>query len=249
MLTTGAGLAVVAVWMLVAILLRISRRRVSVSDVVLLTGATAVVAFNDQMTIWFAPIALWVLLPHLSEALERRSWFGAKCDGPAFADGNPVPPVAFAYTCLSCLAIWCGFALSPISSPLLHGRVRPIEQLVSRSTPIALCEFFKGQSVAPSGMVWVPEDWGDWLAFDGPRGLKVSANSQLHLLSDRQRRDIAQVTRGEGNWTRTLDHYAVEWLVVDKQYQPRLFDAVLSQGKDWSIRFEDGLTLVLRRKA
>ena len=246
-LTTGFGWSVAAVCLLAAVVLRLSPRRISAADVVLMLAALLVTAVNQQMTIWFAPLAMWVLLPHVAELLESRSWFAPKCDQPLFAEGDPVPPLAFKFTVLSGLAIWCAVVLSPISNPLFGRGPLPLKRLVSKHAPQTLTEFLK-KSDAPSGLVWLPEWWGDWVTFDGPRGLKVSANSQIHLLSERQRNDSLQVTRAEGNWTRTLDRYGVELLIVDKQRQPRLFDAALAQGADWTIRHEDDQALVLKRK-
>ena len=246
-LTTGFGGAVAAVCLLAAVVLRLSPRRISAADVMLMLAALLVTALNQQMTIWFAPLAMWVLLPHVAELLESRSWFAPKCDQPLFAEGEPAPPLAFKFTVLSGLAIWCAFVLSPLSNPVFGRGPLPLKRLVSNHAPLTLTEFLK-KSDAPSGLVWLPESWGDWVTFDGPRGLKVSANSQIDLLSERQRNDGAQVTRAEGNWTRTLDRYGVELLIVDKQKQPRLFDAALGQGADWIIRHEDDQALVLKRK-
>lgn len=247
-LATAAGWTIVGVWVMGSALLRFSDRPILASDVVLILLASVAVIHNRSLTIWSAPLMLFVLLPHLANAVERRSLFGAKASRRAFVDGEAVPPLAFAFTMLSLLAVWCGFALSPLADPLLGGRPRAPQRIVAKNTPVALSQFFQQQKLAPAGLVWVPEDWGDWLSLNGPVGLQVSANSHLHLLTDRQKFDIVSVSRGEGNWTKTLDRYGVEWLVVDKQRQPRLMEVALTEGKDWSISYEDAQALVLRRK-
>ena len=73
-------------------------------------------------------------------------------------------------------------------------------------------------------------------------------NSRRHVLPERLRQDIVLIARAEGNWTRTLDRYNVELLVVDKQRQPRLADAALGQGSDWTVDYEDSMALVFRRR-
>ena len=62
------------------------------------------------------------------------------------------------------------------------------------------------------------------------------------------RSDYGQVARIEGNWTRILDRYGVEYLVIDKREQTRLADAAMSQLDAWSTAFEDERALVMRRK-
>lgn len=247
-LATAAGWTIVGVWVLGAMLLRFSDQSIASADVILMLIASIAVIHDRSLTIWFAPLSLFVLLPHLVSVIERRSWFSARLSRRVFVDGEAVPPLAFAFTTLSLLAVWIGFALSPLANPLLGGRPRSPQRIVAKNTPVALSEFFQRQPSAPAGLVWVPEDWGDWLSLTGPAGLKVSANSQLHLLTDRQKFDIVQVGRGDGNWTRTLDRYGVELLVIDKQRQPRLADSVLSQGAEWSLGYEDAQALVFRRK-
>ncbi len=246
---TAAGWTIVALWILAAVLLRLSEQPVLGKDIALFSLASLAVIVNQQLTIWAAPVMLWVVLPHLSELLERRSWFAPKLHRPTFVDGDPVPPMAFAWTLLTLLAVWCGFALSPLSNPLLGGKLRAPHKMLASNTPLALSQYLNNQKSIPAGLVWVPEDWGDWLSLTGPAGLKISANSRIHLLADRQKIDILLVNRAEGNWTKTLDRYGVELLVVDKQRQARLMESALSQGADWAVAYEDGQALVFRRKA
>ena len=180
------------------------------------------------------------------ELLERRGWLARKVDRPLFAVGEPAAPGAFAFTLLSGLVVWAAFALSPLSAPVLGGKTRSATQLHNRNTPLAVARFLQGSP--PRGLVWAPEDWGDWLAWDGPSGLQVVANSNLSVLPQRVWYDIAQVARAEGNWTRTLDRYGVELLIVDKERQPRLAEAALGQSGDWTVQFEDAAAIVLKRK-
>lgn len=246
-LATSTGWCVLGIWALTAVLLRLSQRSIMASEVAMMVMASLTVIVNRQMATWFVPMAIWSLLPHLADVLERK-WFAPKFQRPAFKVGEPVPPLAFAFSMLSLLVIWCGFALSPLSNPLLGGRTRPTQRIVAKSTPVALSQFFQKSPTLPAGLVWVPEDWGDWISLTVP-GLKISANSQIHLLTDRQKQDILQVGRGEGTWTRILDRYGVELLVVDKQRQTRLAESAMTLGTDWSIHYEDAQALVLKRKA
>lgn len=248
-LFSATGAAIGSAWIAGAVLLRLSPRPIVATDVILFgLGSFAAIA-NQMMSIWALPLMLWVLLPHLSEVLERLGLFAAKKSRLKFESRDSVPPLAFAFTMLSILALWCGFALSPISNPILGGRPRPLREIMSKNTPFAFSKYLTESNSVPAGLVWVPEDWGDWLSFNGPPGLKISANSQIQLLTNRQKSDIDQVNRADGNWTKTLDRYGVELLVVDKQRQSRLVDAALAQSPEWSVCFEDDQALVLRRKS
>ena len=84
-------------------------------------------------------------------------------------------------------------------------------------------------------MVWAPQDWGDWLVWDGPADLKVFANSAAAILPRQVRYDYSQISGGESTWSGLLDQYDVGVLVIDKQRQPRLMRAALRNGQNWRI--------------
>ncbi len=160
--------------------------------------------------------------------------------------GEPAKPMQFLFTLLSALVVWTAFALSPLAGPVLGGKPRPIDHVYSPETPHSVAKFLREQP--PKGMVWAPDDWSDWLLWDGPPGLKIAANSNASALPRMVRSDYGQVARIEGNWKRILDRYGVEYLVIDKREQPRLADAAMSQLDAWSTAFEDERALVMRRK-
>lgn len=159
---------------------------------------------------------------------------------------DPAKPFQFAYSLAALLIIWVAFALSPLATPLLGGKPRPLNRIYSPDTPLAVAEFLRGQT--PKGLVWCPEEWGDWLRWSGPSGIKVAVNSNASILPRIVRTDYAQVARADGTWTRTLDRYGVEYLAVDKQSQQRLADAVQSTMESWTVVYEDDSALVARRK-
>ncbi len=247
-LASGTGFACLLLWLTIAVLLRVSRRRIRAADVLLLGGLSLAVASSRHLTLWLAPVACWVLLPHLAEVFERSGWFRPKLSRLEWDADQPMPSFAFKYSVVSALLIWCAFSLSPLSNPVLGRQPLALERVVSKQAPFALGRHLQQHSYIPNGLVWVPEDWGDWLSWTGAKELKVSMNSRRHVLPERLRQDIVLIARAEGNWTRTLDRYNVELLVVDKQRQPRLADAALGQGSDWTVDYEDSMALVFRRR-
>lgn len=246
LLTSGVGLGCVALWLLTAVLLRVSRQRFRAGDLLLLGACSALVVLNVQLAPWFAIAALLVILPHVAQLAENRRWLAPRVPRVLPTEGEPARPLQFAFTLAAGLLIWTAFALSPLATPVLGGKARPLDRVFSPDTPHSVTRYLRENP--PRGLVWAPEIWGDWLVWDGPRDLRVAANSNAAVLPRMVRNDYVQVARVEGNWTRTLDRYGVELLVIDKREQPRLADAALGQLDAWTTAFEDDRALIMRRR-
>ena len=101
------------------------------------------------------------------------------------------PPVfglaAVSFSVISALVIWCAFSLSPLSNPILGRQPLALERVVSKQAPLALSRHLQQQPHIPQGLVWVPEEWGDWLTWTGAKELRVSMNSHRQVLPERLR--------------------------------------------------------------
>ncbi|MFO0819859.1 MAG: hypothetical protein U1A77_18055 [Pirellulales bacterium] len=245
-LASGMGLGVAALWLATAVALRVSRGRFPTSSILMLLAFSLLAMVSSKLTPWLAVASVSLLLPHLAGIFESRRWIAPPTPRDLPAEGEPAKPMQFLFTLLSALVVWTAFALSPLAGPVLGGKPRPIDHVYSPETPHSVAKFLREQP--PKGLVWAPDDWSDWLLWDGPPGLKIAANSNASALPRMVRSDYGQVARIEGNWTRILDRYGVEYLVIDKREQPRLADAAMSQLDAWSTAFEDERALVMRRK-
>ena len=124
------------IWLLVMLVLRASRRSISVVDVLVLAFASLAVVWNAWLMFWFAPLAIYALMPYLGEIASR---FLPSRD---VVNGDSEPePLQFAASLVFGLLVWATFALSPLSARLLGGDPRSPEQLHSRRTPVAVAEF------------------------------------------------------------------------------------------------------------
>jgi hypothetical protein len=245
-LASGLGLGVAALWLATAVALRVSGSRFPTSGILLVLAFSALAMVSSKLIPWLAVAAVSLLLPHLAGIFESRRWIAPPTPRDLPGEGEPAKPMQFLFTLLSALVMWTAFALSPLAGPVLGGKPRPIDHVYSPETPHSVAKFLREQP--PKGLVWAPDDWSDWLLWDGPPGLKIAANSNANVLPRMVRSDYGQVARIEGNWTRILDRYGVEYLVIDKREQTRLADAAMSQLDAWSTAFEDERALVMRRK-
>lgn len=239
----GIGFAISIVVLIVA--LRHSRQRVGVTDVLLLAIFSVAVALRVRMNGWFAPVLTLTVLPHLADIANRLSR-GAparhRTADPQSTTEQPAPKYTLTLVCG--LLVWTTFAFSPISHPLLGGKGRQPDQLYNHGTPRALTQYLRENP--PPGMVFGPQWWGDWLAWDGPPEMRIFMTTNVHLVPNRVWRDYLRVARGQYGWGSVLDRYNVDTLIVHKELQEGLTRQARGSS-DWHVVYEDDLGLILQR--
>ena len=111
---------------------------------------------------WYAVVFAYAMAPHLQDIIDRV-WPAEGFWKPSASRDlkSLLRNRSYLWTALSILVLWYGFALSPISIPLLGGTPRTPKQLYSKETPLGLTEFLNEHP--PQQAVWNPQWWGDWL--------------------------------------------------------------------------------------
>ena len=243
-------------------LYRHSRQRVRGAEVLMLLAFVFLTATTIRMIGWFAPLLTFALMPHFTDIWNRRRAGQLKRDGQlkrgvvtsgtsldaternsAKSSGTSGGRPRFALTLVSLLIIWCAFALSPISRTVLGGKPRQRAQLLSRDTPLGVCEFLRENP--PEGIVFAPQWWGDWIAWDTD-GVDVFMTTNIHLVPQAMWRDYMRVARGRVGWERALDRYRIKTLVAHKDMQKTL-TRLVRRSPQWRIIFEDDKGLVAQR--
>lgn len=249
LVSLAGGLSAI-VWIAAAVLLRLTRRPISTADVLLLGASFALAAIHVGWMPWFVAVACFVLIPHAATTLSETGWLRPKVEPLVFEAGKPAPPLAFAYSLLTVLLLWIAFSVTPASNFLLGGKARNRSSIHSPQTPLAVADFLADEKQpAIHGLVWHPEGWGDWLGLASDGKYSLALNSHFRAIPARVLLDAASVGRADANWSKTLDRYAVDVLIVDRERQPRLAEAVFSSSNaDWKIVYEDKLAIILRRK-
>lgn len=242
-----SGALFAGVLVLAAVLLRVSSRPLSGSTVLLFVGGALAAAVHAPWLLWFAPVAMLLVLPHVAAAtgtLPREEV--ATEPTPAPAEGEEPQPASFqfAYTLVCGLLIWTGFALSPLASPILGGKPRAPQQVHSGDVPLAVATWLQQQDWQPS-LVWAPADWADYLAYR--QNAPVYAGSQLYALPFQLQNDYVLMARGE-NWQTLADRYAIDLIVASKTANRWLASSVRrAEGNAWQLVYEDDRTVVVRR--
>jgi hypothetical protein len=212
-----------------------SPRRIATADVILLVGLGVAALWTSRMILWWAPIAGWSFAIHGS-ACWRAAWenrFEATLNARSWQRS-----VAFTAMLIA------GFACTPAGVAKVTGQPLGFENCVSDQTPIGAAEYLRQRH--SDRLVFNTYEWGDYLLWASP-GVPVFVNSHAHLVPPEVWRDYVRVSRAEPGWDATLDHYHVEFVVIDPFHQSELA-AALRAHKTWLVAFEDDRSIIFELK-
>lgn len=241
------GQAFVAAVLLLAAAYRLSPRRVSAVELLLLIGFGVGSLWSLRMVMWFGPVAAYCLavhgaaawrvhrrLPLLSAPEERRGLWTITVVGLA----------------------WIFFAYTPFGLQRLHGRPEgkagqaEFRRSVVDRTPInAVAYLEKHADELPAGQMYNSHEWGDYLQWAGPGKFDVFVNSHVHLIPTEVWKDYLQIVDGAGDWQDKLKRYEVNTVLVDTTNYMGLIKG-LREDEAWREVYNDaqGMAVLFVRK-
>ena len=116
--------------------------------------------------------------------------------------------------------------------------------MYAEGTPWKLTAHLREQPLP--GQIFNPDWWGDWLTWDGPRGLEAFITGNVHLLPRQIFQDYRIVRETRSGWQNVLERYDVRLIVLDKRRQTTLL-RFLRASREWRIQYEDDLGAVIVR--
>jgi hypothetical protein len=232
----GQAAAIVALGLIV--LYRLTPRRVSTSELLLLIGLGAAALRSSRMLVWWAPVASYFLAIHAAAIWKR---FRHRRPSVRNTVGTTASPHWLALAAVTT----CGIvACSPLGIALLHGaRTDPGESL-SPQTPLGATDYLNAHP--PRGQIFNTYEWGDYLLWAGPKGLRVFVASHAHLVPTNVWQDYLSVITLRSGWQKILDRYGVNVAVLDPDQHDDLVDRLRSSS-DWSLAYEDDRSTVFVR--
>jgi hypothetical protein len=222
-------------------LYRSSRQRVALTDLILLLVFATGMAMSIRIIAWFAGIYSLCMMPHITDTGTRilgeisRRW------------GRWYLPLLsrrkFGYSLICLLIVWVSLAVSPFGGKLLGARTRFVGTVYSDLTPIGITNFLRESP--PTGLVYAPQWWSDWIVLEGPPGVRTVVSTNVHMAPKRVWEGYMQVSKGRDFWDAILERWRVETLVVDTEEQEKLAELVRGSGV-WKIVYEDEYGFVAR---
>ncbi|MFM9966390.1 MAG: hypothetical protein ACKV2Q_34875 [Planctomycetaceae bacterium] len=239
----GQVTAVVA--LLLIVLYRLSPRRVTSAEVLLLFGFGAAALWSSRMLVWWVPLAVTFGMQHAS-AIWHATFAPLERQIPAVRNGR--------WSVVTVGVVWICFAFTPFGIRMLHGddAKQKVGKLVSQRTPMALTAHLNklaDQNRLPRGQVFNTYEWGDYLLWAGPKNFKVFLASHVHLVPREVWKDYVSISDGAAGWEEMLDRYGVNLIAVDQMTHGGLIGQ-LRENENWRQTYSDNVGAVFtRRKA
>ena len=237
------GQVAAIVMMLLFFLYRVSPRRVSTAEVLAIFGIGLGCLWSSRFVIWWAPVV--ALYATIHAGAVWRSWRAAE------ADPRPVEVASF-WTVVS--IGFCGLAV--LYSPIGLHTVRvasgknanelKVATLTGEHTPNdGLIKYLRDKP--PQGQVFNPYEWGDYLQWAGPKGMKIFVASHVQFISTEIWDDYVNTVELRTGWDTNFDRYGVNTVILDERYHGVLIRR-LTEHEDWKPTYRDAQCTVFKRK-
>jgi hypothetical protein len=228
----AAGLAALGL----AMLYRLSPRRVTAAELLLLIGLGAWTLWTSRILIWWAlPAAYYSALHGHAAWRKLRKQYGE----PIIQERRGL------WSVVTLLLIWVFLAGSSFGVRVLHGKPPELKRSVSQATPTGATAYLREHP--PQGQVFNTCDWGDYLIWAGPPGMQVFADTHVHLIPVEVWQQYQLIISGSADWSDLLDRFGVNTAVVDVPLHSGLISR-LRESSAWKVSYEDGLAVVFTRR-
>ena len=233
----GQAAAVVAVASIAAYWL--TPRRISAAELILLVGLGVAMLRGSRMIVWWAPLAAYFLAVH-SGAIWKRFQRRA-----LVRRTNVDPRNRLTWTLAAAVMLCIVAVCSPLGQAIIVGNESSPRESFSAETPLDATAYLKTHP--PQGQIFNTYEWGDYLLWAGPKGLKVFVASHAHLVPRDVWLDYLRVISLQTGWERILDKYQTQIAVLDSVQHGDLVDS-LRDSKDWSLEYEDDHSAIFVRR-
>ena len=228
-----AGIAFAGSILFLVWLLRMSRRPIAGTEGILLAVFGVASLPHTVSILWWWLLVPFLYLPHVGVLLDR--YWPRTVHASIRSFKNTIVAIAMA---------WIAFACSAPGSAMIHNKPRSIENVMSRSTPIETSEYLRQHP--PTGQIFNPVDWGDWLVWHGPADLKCLVTSEIHLIPEEIWKAYQRIYLGQDDWERTVQGLGIRTIVINKEEQKELLNQVRLSA-NWKIVHEDRLGAIAER--
>lgn len=213
---------------------RYTPRRISTTEVLLVLGLGAATLWTSRMIVWWAPVVAYYLVLH-----GRAIWDGKATRAAA-------DPPRSVWTVASAGVALLAFLVSPVALTVTQGKQLDASKVLSDETPRQAAEYLVQNP--PAGLVFAPYEWGDYLTWAGPRGLKVYVNSHAHLVPRGIWENYMHIIRMGSGWTEALRVQGINMVILDASRQEGQVDALRDSREEWRVVHDDGRAVIFVRR-
>ncbi len=239
-----AGLVAALIAAQLMMLYRFSPRRVSSAEVLWLFGFGAAGMWSSRLLVWWVPVATYCFVLHCSPVLQAWMLAHGKTSRPSPRSGR-WSVIAFGLIC-------CFAAATPLGARVVLGKSHSpkLAGMVSAQTPWGIVQHLHkltNENRMPTGQVFHPHEWGDFLLWAGPQQLQVFGTSQPYSIPTEVWSDYLSIINGTLEWESQLDRYGVNLVILDDERHYKLIEQ-FAKSELWQRTYTDSVGAVFVRR-
>lgn len=256
------GKVAAAMALALAILYRMTPRRIGAGEVLLLVGLGGAALWASRFLTWWAPVAAYYATIHAAacwrhahRAMKGRAARSSRIDSIATAEldsaitGSQLDgsPRSGKWAVVTIGLAWISFAYSSFGLTLLHGDSLPLETRVGPRTPVDAVEFLlANRDGIPAGMIFNTYEWGDYLLWAGEGKMPVFVTSHAHLVPPDVWQHYRAISNRQSGSEDLLARYGVNTVLVDRHLHSALASG-LAANDEWQLLYRDRIASLFVR--
>lgn len=226
-LHTYLGIIFFSSMLFLVILLAISPKRPSFSQIASLIIFGLLGIRTSRGIVWFGLITAPILADHLSSIINH--YLKARMDS-LVQEGNRI----INYVFLVVILLMGVFTLPWFKSILPLTSVKA--GLISAETPVQATQVLLAQD--PSGRLFNSMSFGSYLIWAAYPQYQVFVDTRIELFSEKIWEDYLNISNAKGDWEARLSEYGVKIMMLSPMEQPALIKAV-EKSNLWQLIYQD----------
>jgi hypothetical protein len=233
------GYCFVVSLVLASIVLKLSKRKLTVTEALLLLVFLFAGFKASRMVMWWGIIAAPILAGHFCSIpwVQQKISEGKKQERSEdeFLPLNIILLIVMLISVISFLP-W----LRPY-----HPIKRARDFINPRTEPIAIADYIKKEGL--KGNMYNDINWGSYLIWKLWPEYRVFADNRLHLVPEAIWKDSKDVHFGLGNWETILNKYKISFVVLSKKHNKKII-GFIEDSPRWEKVYEDETGAVFVKK-
>jgi hypothetical protein len=221
------------------IILKYSKRRITVTEAILLLAFLFAGFKSTRMVIWWGIVSAPILAVHfcsidaVRERISRGKGQGAKSE-------SECPPLNII---IFILLVIIAISFLPWIRP--YHPIKKFRAFINPKTnPVEIVNYIEREKL--KGNMYNDINWGSYIIWRLWPEYKVFADNRLHLVPGKIWKDYSDVEYGLANWEKILDKYKISFVVLSKKDNKRTIEFI-KDSPGWKEVYEDDAGAVFVR--
>ncbi len=222
-----------------SIILKYSRRRITITDAILLLAFLFAAFKAGRMILWWGIVASPILAAHFCSI--EPVWKSSKLKAQSSKSESECLPLNILF-----LIIFLTSAISCLPWLRPYHPIKGVRTFINHKTnPVEIVNYIEKENL--KGNMYNNINWGSYLIWRLWPEYKVFADNRLHLVPEEIWKDYTDVHYGLANWEQILDKYKISFVLLSKKDNKRTIE-FMKDSHRWKEVYEDGVGAIFVRK-